>query len=144
MNSETEFIRSQLGDMALEHNEILYAERCYTALGHASKSQYLQKVNKLKKMVLQGSEYEGADYLVRAKLALLHHEWKVAKAILLQHDCISGIIQLCIECYRWKEAISVSENHHHPDSQLLHQRYSEWLLRTSQVHSTCVWDSFCM
>lgn len=65
-------------EAALYHKELAVAERCYAALGDVAKSRYIHKVNQAKDEVVQDVGIDGLDhYLVRAKLALLQHEWKV-------------------------------------------------------------------
>ncbi|XP_024359090.2 intraflagellar transport protein 172 isoform X4 [Physcomitrium patens] len=130
---ETEAMWKQLAEAALYHKELAVAERCYAALGDVSKARYVHKVSQAKDEVVQEVGIDGLDhYIVRAKLALLQHEWKVAETLLLEHGQVGKAIQMYTECHRWEEAISVAESQNHPDYASLKQGHYEWLLQTAQ------------
>lgn len=45
LNPETEAQWAQLAAVALEHEQLAVAERCYAALGDVAKARYLRKVS---------------------------------------------------------------------------------------------------
>ncbi|KAH9546077.1 hypothetical protein CY35_12G077400 [Sphagnum magellanicum] len=135
LTPEIEAMWKQLAEMALQHKELFVAERCYVVLGDVAKIRFLQKVSKMKMIVTQEQGVDGLDQpLIQSKLALLQHEWKIAKKLLLntEHDQVDHTIQMYIECHRWQEAIVVASSQNHPDVESLQKRHYEWLLQTGQ------------
>ncbi|CAM6098614.1 unnamed protein product [Calypogeia fissa] len=133
LTPETQAMWKQLSETALSHQELLVAEHCCAALGDVAKARFLRKVNKSAQAIIQVAGHDGKDhYFVQAKLALLHHQWKVAETFLLEHGHVAETIQMYTDCHRWKEAIAVAESHSHPDAENLRRSYFEWLLQTGQ------------
>ncbi|KAL2652215.1 hypothetical protein R1flu_020343 [Riccia fluitans] len=133
LTSETEAMWKQLSDTAFLHREYSIAENCYAALGDVAKARFMHKVNKTIQSVSRDTGTDGRDhYLVRAKLALLQHQWKVAEMLLLEHGHVAETIQMYTECHRWREAIAVAETQNHPDAESLKRNHFEWLLQTGQ------------
>ncbi|CAK9199445.1 unnamed protein product [Sphagnum troendelagicum] len=135
LTPEIEAMWKQLAETALQHKELFVAERCYVVLGDVAKIRFLQKVSKMKMIITQEQGVDGLDQpVIHSKLALLQHEWKIAKTLLLntEHDQVDHTIQMYIECHRWQEAIVVANSQNHPDVESLQKRHYEWLLQTGQ------------
>ncbi|XP_024531630.1 intraflagellar transport protein 172 [Selaginella moellendorffii] len=130
--AEIEAMWKQLAEKSFENMELAFAERCYAALGDVSKARYLHKVNKLIEASPPDQAVGADNYLVKAKLAVLQHQWKIAEGILLDHGSIAESIQMYTECHRWKEAIAVAKSQTYAGCEELQDRYFKWLLQTNQ------------
>ena len=57
--------------------------------------------------------YQGGDgshhYMVRAKLAILEKNFKMAESILLEQGHVDEAIEMYQELHKWDEAIAVAE-----------------------------------
>lgn len=133
LTPETEAHWQQLAELALEHNQIVTAERCYAALGDIAKSRFLHKVVKLAELAAKESGGDGySSYVVRAKLAQLSKQWPVAESLLLAQGRGPEAISMYQQAHRWEDAIRVAESLRHPDTNSLKHQYYDWLLETNQ------------
>lgn len=133
LTPETEAHWRQLAELALEHNQIVIAERCYAALGDIPKSRYLHKVVKLAEQAAKETGGDGYNsYVVRAKLAQLAKQWPVAESLLLNQGRGNEAIAMYQQAHRWEDAIRVAESLRHPDTASLKHQHYDWLLETNQ------------
>uniref|UniRef100_A0A674II76 Intraflagellar transport 172 n=1 Tax=Terrapene triunguis TaxID=2587831 RepID=A0A674II76_9SAUR len=85
MSTETEAMWKTLSRLALEAKQLHIAERCFSALGHVSKARFLHETNEIADQVAKEYGGDGTDYYqVRARLAMLEKNYKLAEMIFLE------------------------------------------------------------
>eukprot|EP00899_Mesostigma_viride_P028336 jgi/Mesvir1/8688/Mv02626-RA.1 len=136
LTPETEAMWQQLSKMALDEGELLIAERCFAALGDIAKARYLHKINKIREKVALEMGTSGMEHFqVKAKLALLQKQYKMAEMYLLEQGKVDETMQMYTDLHRWEEAIDVAEAKNHPDTDNLRRNHYQWLLQTGQEES---------
>uniref|UniRef100_A0A5F9DTR7 Intraflagellar transport 172 n=1 Tax=Oryctolagus cuniculus TaxID=9986 RepID=A0A5F9DTR7_RABIT len=76
---------------------------------------------------------EGTDfYQVRARLAMLEKNYKLAEMIFLEQNAIEEAMAMYQELHRWDECIAVAEAKGHPALEKLRRGYYQWLMDTKQ------------
>ncbi|XP_074392344.1 intraflagellar transport protein 172 homolog isoform X2 [Zonotrichia albicollis] len=107
MSTETEAMWKTLSRLALEARQLHIAERCFAALGNMAKARFLHETNVIADQAAQEHGGDGTDhYLVRARLAMLDKNYKLAEMIFLEQG--------------------------HPMLEKLRRGYYQWLLDTQQ------------
>lgn len=136
LTPETEAQWQQLAALALEHDQIGVAERCYAALGDVARARALHKVLKLAARSEGGADSSGGtgleSYTVRAQLAQLSKQWPVAESLLLAAGKVDAVIGMYQEAHKWEDAIRVADTSRHPDADTLKRSHYQWLLETAQ------------
>uniref|UniRef100_F6S4V7 Intraflagellar transport protein 172 homolog n=1 Tax=Ornithorhynchus anatinus TaxID=9258 RepID=F6S4V7_ORNAN len=133
MSSETEAMWKTLSKLALEAKQLHIAERCFSALGHVAKAQFLRKTNEIADRVSQEYGGEGTDfYQVRARLAMLEKNYKLAEMIFLEQNAVEEAMAMYQELHRWDDCIAVAEAKGHPALEKLRRGYYKWLMETQQ------------
>eukprot|EP00003_Mantamonas_plastica_P015802 TRINITY_DN2657_c1_g2_i19.p1 TRINITY_DN2657_c1_g2~~TRINITY_DN2657_c1_g2_i19.p1 ORF type:complete len:1260 (+),score=465.50 TRINITY_DN2657_c1_g2_i19:139-3918(+) len=134
LGPETEAMWSQLSDRALEEKQLHIAERCFAARGDIAKTYYLHQINTLIDELEEQSPgidaYE--NYRVRAKIAILNRQFKVAEAILLENGKIEDAMRMYLDLNRWDDCIALAESKNHPSVDRLRKDYFSHLLQTGQ------------
>uniref|UniRef100_A0A8C4PL37 Intraflagellar transport 172 n=1 Tax=Equus asinus TaxID=9793 RepID=A0A8C4PL37_EQUAS len=76
---------------------------------------------------------EGTDfYQVRARLAMLEKNYKLAEMIFLEQNAVEEAMDMYQELHRWDECIAVAEAKGHPALEKLRRGYYQWLMDTQQ------------
>ncbi|KAI9351150.1 hypothetical protein DFJ73DRAFT_789886 [Zopfochytrium polystomum] len=125
LTPETEAMWKSLSVLALKDQKILIAQRCYAALGDVAKARYIGNIADVQ-------ERMGDDYIVKARLAALDKQFKVAENIYLELGQTEEAMEMYQEMHRWNMAIRVAEQKNHPDVDQLKKNYMQWLLDSSQ------------
>ncbi|XP_062065144.1 intraflagellar transport protein 172 homolog [Lepus europaeus] len=133
MTPETEAMWKTLSKLALEAKQLHIAERCFSALGHVAKARFLHETNEIADQVSREYGGEGTDfYQVRARLAMLEKNYKLAEMIFLEQNAIEEAMAMYQELHRWDECIAVAEAKGHPALEKLRRGYYQWLMDTKQ------------
>ncbi|XP_059516265.1 intraflagellar transport protein 172 homolog [Myotis daubentonii] len=133
MTPETEAMWKTLSKLALEARQLHIAEWCFSALGHVAKARFLHETNKIADQVSQEYGGEGTDfYRVRARLAMLEKNYKLAEMIFLEQNAVEEAMNMYQELHRWDECIAVAEAKGHPALEKLRRGYYQWLMDTQQ------------
>ena len=133
LNAETEGMWLKLSEMALESKHLPVAEQCFAAIGDMAKAKYVGETRAAASAHAAEFGGDGMDAAgVRARLAVLNKQWKVAEAILLEQGKVNECIQMYTEAQRWKDAIDVADAKAHPDFEGLKRAHYQWLLNTRQ------------
>lgn len=125
MSPETEAMWKTLSQLALDAEQLHIAERCYAALGNVSRARYLRNV---KKVAQSGDE----GFRVKAKLAVLDKQFKVAESVYLEQGYVDDAMEMYQELHKWQDALSVAEAKNHPELELLRKNYFQHLTDTGQ------------
>lgn len=82
--------------------------RCYAALGDVAKARYLRETNKIASE--NGKLGDGRDfYMVRARIAELEKNFKLAESIFLESQAVNEAIEMYQSIYKFEEAIEIAE-----------------------------------
>ncbi|XP_015905887.1 intraflagellar transport protein 172 homolog [Parasteatoda tepidariorum] len=132
-SEETEDMWANLGKLALDSLNLQIAERCYAAVGDISKARYLRETISIANDAAANSGSDGYDfYQVRARLAIMTKDYKVAESIYVEQNKIEEAIQMYLDLHRWEDAIELAKVTDHPDLERLNETYFEWLQTTNQ------------
>uniref|UniRef100_A0A669PJU1 Intraflagellar transport protein 172 homolog n=1 Tax=Phasianus colchicus TaxID=9054 RepID=A0A669PJU1_PHACC len=133
MSTETEAMWKTLSKLALEARQLHIAERCFAALGNVAKARFLHETNAIADQAAQEHGGDGTDhYLVRARLAMLDKNYKLAEMIFLEQNATEEAMDMYQELHMWDECIVVAEAKGHPMLDKLRRGYYQWLLDTQQ------------
>uniref|UniRef100_A0A2K5WX28 Intraflagellar transport 172 n=1 Tax=Macaca fascicularis TaxID=9541 RepID=A0A2K5WX28_MACFA len=133
MTPETEAMWKTLSKLALEARQLHIAERCFSALGQVAKARFLHETNEIADQVSREYGGEGTDfYQVRARLAMLEKNYKLAEMIFLEQNAVEEAMGMYQELHRWDECIAVAEAKGHPALEKLRRSYYQWLMDTQQ------------
>ncbi|XP_034856689.1 intraflagellar transport protein 172 homolog isoform X2 [Mirounga angustirostris] len=133
MTPETEAMWKTLSRLALEARQLHIAERCFSALGHVAKARFLHETNEIADQVSREYGGEGTDfYQVRARLAMLEKNYKLAEMIFLEQNAVEEAMDMYQELHRWDECIAVAQAKGHPALEKLRRGYYQWLMDTQQ------------
>ncbi|XP_074197923.1 intraflagellar transport protein 172 homolog isoform X2 [Camelus bactrianus] len=133
MTPETEAMWKTLSKLSLEARQLHIAERCFSALGHVAKARFLHETNEIADQVSREYGGEGTDfYQVRARLAMLEKNYKLAEMIFLEQNAVEEAMDMYQELHRWDECIAVAEAKGHPALEKLRRGYYQWLMDTQQ------------
>ncbi|XP_062344303.1 intraflagellar transport protein 172 homolog isoform X2 [Cinclus cinclus] len=133
MSTETEAMWKTLSRLALEARQLHIAERCFAALGNMAKARFLHETNVIADQAAQEHGGDGTDhYLVRARLAMLDKNYKLAEMIFLEQNATEEAMDMYRELHMWDECIVVAKAKGHPMLEKLRRNYYQWLLDTQQ------------
>ncbi|XP_067026551.1 intraflagellar transport protein 172 homolog [Acropora muricata] len=153
MSLETEAMWKTLSHLVLEARQLHIAERCFAALGDASKAKTLQQINKIAEQSAEETQVRGSylhwiidclyDTFYRVEmeqtmsvfelqLAVLDKNFKLAESILLEHGYVDEAIEMYQELHKWDEAIAVAASKGHPELENLWAAHYQWLSETAQ------------
>ncbi|XP_058656852.1 intraflagellar transport protein 172 homolog isoform X2 [Ammospiza caudacuta] len=133
MSTETEAMWKTLSRLALEARQLHIAERCFAALGNMAKARFLHETNVIADQAAQEHGGDGTDhYLVRARLAMLDKNYKLAEMIFLEQNAPEEAMDMYQELHMWDECIVVAKAKGHPMLEKLRRGYYQWLLDTQQ------------
>uniref|UniRef100_A0A2K5S7U6 Intraflagellar transport protein 172 homolog n=1 Tax=Cebus imitator TaxID=2715852 RepID=A0A2K5S7U6_CEBIM len=106
---------------------------CFSALGQVAKARFLHETNEIADRVSREYGGEGTDfYQVRARLAMLEKNYKLAEMIFLEQNAVEEAMGMYQELHRWDECIVVAEAKGHPALENLRRSYYQWLMDTQQ------------
>ncbi|CAF93921.1 unnamed protein product, partial [Tetraodon nigroviridis] len=139
MSAEAEAMWKTLSRLALEAQQLHIAERCFAALGDVSTLRFLQQTNQIADKASQGVGGDGtASCEVRAHLAMLNGDFKLAEMHYLEQNAVDEVIEMYLELHMWDECIAAAEAKGHPELENLRKNYFQWLIQTGQYHKAGV------
>lgn len=134
MSPETEANWRTLAKVALEEQNVVIAERCYSALGDVAKATYLHKIIKMMDYYKKetGKENGLEYYKAQAHLAILDRQLYKAETIFLNQNEDEEAMEMYQELHKWNESIKIAEKRNHPDVKDFKANYFKWLIETNQ------------
>ncbi|KAI8902928.1 hypothetical protein BC833DRAFT_571194 [Globomyces pollinis-pini] len=133
MTTETEAMWKSLSNTALKDQKLSIAERCFAALGDVSRTKYIHSLNDiLEQANPDDPEMELDHYVIRAKLAVLERQFKVAETIYLEKGKVEEAMEMYQEMHKWDLSIKVAEMKNHPELDNLKRNYFQWLIDSGQ------------
>ncbi|TPX62114.1 hypothetical protein PhCBS80983_g00643 [Powellomyces hirtus] len=129
---ETEAMWKSLSQMALKDRNLIIAERCYAALGDVARTRYLHEVNEAANAVSVSHMEATEHYTIKARLAILDKQFKVAESIYLEQGKIEDAMFMYQELHKWNLSIKVAEAKNHPELENLKRNYFQWLINSGQ------------
>lgn len=122
-----------LANIAMVQQNLRVAQRCFAALGNASKTYYLWETIKIGEKYEEttgGSETQCPE--VRARLALLAGDLRMAERIYIDQGDIEAALQMYMKLRRWDDAIKLAERRGYPGLYELKEKQMAYLLETKQ------------
>ncbi|XP_055687572.1 intraflagellar transport protein 172 homolog [Lutzomyia longipalpis] len=123
-----------LANIALREKNLRVAQRCFAALGNASKTFYLAEVIKIADKYEEehqpGSGLECAE--VQARLALLNADLRTAERIYLEQGDIESALDMYKKLGRWTDAIKLAERRGYHGLKELEEAQMAYLLNSGQ------------
>ncbi|XP_058274743.1 intraflagellar transport protein 172 homolog [Hemibagrus wyckioides] len=133
MCDETEAMWKTLSKLSLEAQQLYIAERCFAALGNVSKARFLKKTNQLVDCISKEYGGDGKEhYKVKARLAMLDNNYKLAEMIYLEHDAVNEVMEMYQDLQMWDKCIAIAEAKGLPKEDSLRRSYFAWLMDTKQ------------
>jgi intraflagellar transport protein 172 len=133
LSPETEAMWRTLADLSLKAKQLHIAERCSAAVGDVAKASYLRELRKIASYAEAETGRDGTDHvMVRAKLAVLNKEFKLAESIFMEQGHIKEAMEMYQELHMWEESIGVAEAASHPELDTLKTNYFQHLMDTNQ------------
>ena len=134
LTPETEAMWKELQNAALEDKQLVVAQRCSAALGDIAKAQFLGAINADAKRAAaaEGGGNGLNNYAVKARLAMMDKQWKVAEGLLLENGQTDAAIQMYRDMQRLDQAVAVAASRQHESAENLRREHLEWLKATGQ------------
>ncbi|XP_078506239.1 intraflagellar transport protein 172 homolog [Lissotriton helveticus] len=133
MSLETEAMWKTLSKLALESRHLHIAERCFAALGDVAKARFLNETNAIADLAAKEYGGDGTEYYqVRARLAMLEKNYKLAEMIFLEQNAVIEAMEMYQELHMWDDCIAVAEAKNHPELENLKRSYYQWLTESQQ------------
>uniref|UniRef100_A0A8C5PFA7 IFT80/172/WDR35 TPR domain-containing protein n=1 Tax=Leptobrachium leishanense TaxID=445787 RepID=A0A8C5PFA7_9ANUR len=133
MSSETESMWRSLSKLCLESEHINVAERCFSALGDVAKAKFLHETYEMAEAMAGEHGGDGmAFYKVRARLAMLSKDYKLAEMIFLEQSAVMEAMEMYQELHMWENSISLAKAMGHPELENMRHRYLQYLTDSKQ------------
>ncbi|KAE8605809.1 hypothetical protein XENTR_v10015326 [Xenopus tropicalis] len=133
MSRETEAMWRRLAKLALEGRYLLIADRSYTALGNVARAKFLRETNRMAEEAAKEYGGDGTDYYqVRARLAVLEENFKLAEMIYLEQNDVLEAMKMYHDLHWWEEFIAVPGAKEHPEFETLRRSHLQYLTETHQ------------
>ncbi|KAL4649200.1 hypothetical protein GN956_G7681 [Arapaima gigas] len=133
MSPETEAMWRTLSKLSLEASQLHIAERCFAALGDVSKARFLNETNHIADRMAKEYGGDGTEhYQVKARLAMLDRNYKLAEMYFLEQNAIDEVMEMYQELHMWDDCIAVADTKGHRELDNLRRSYYQWLMETNQ------------
>ncbi|CAN9507987.1 unnamed protein product [Ophioblennius macclurei] len=130
---ETDTMWKMLSRLSVDAHQLHIAERCFAALGDVSTVRFLHQTNQIADSVQRQTGRVGVEhYQIRARLAALDQDFRLAEMIYLEQNAVDEAIQMFQELHMWECCIAVAEDKGHEDLPALRDSYYDWLTHTGQ------------
>lgn len=118
-----------LAGIALEKENLIVAQRCYAALGNVTGVLYIQETRDIAEKYEEETGGDGRDCPdVKARLALVNSDLRLAEQIYLEHGQLEKAIEMYKSLRRWDEAISLAQRRGYHKLEELRQDLMNYLL----------------
>ncbi|TKR80418.1 hypothetical protein L596_014494 [Steinernema carpocapsae] len=118
-----------LAQVAIEHSNLLVAQRCYAALNDIARVVFLQKTQEIAD---EAGEEGVQNYRVRARLEIMKKNFKEAERIYLEQNGLDEAIEMYQSLHQWEEALNLAAARNHPDLEKLKAKYYRNLFESGQ------------
>eukprot|EP01006_Ploeotia_vitrea_P031095 TRINITY_DN63406_c0_g1_i1.p1 TRINITY_DN63406_c0_g1~~TRINITY_DN63406_c0_g1_i1.p1 ORF type:complete len:1553 (+),score=958.06 TRINITY_DN63406_c0_g1_i1:271-4659(+) len=136
-DTNTDGMWNRLSQLALKQGNLHLAERCFAALGQASRALFMHKVNMGGMVDFDGDSENKNDASnnaddTRARLALLNRQFKQAEAIYLQQGRLDKAVDMYRKLHKWEDALQVARSRGHSEYHQLLKEYYDHLVNSGQ------------
>uniref|UniRef100_A0A1I7Y2L2 TPR_REGION domain-containing protein n=1 Tax=Steinernema glaseri TaxID=37863 RepID=A0A1I7Y2L2_9BILA len=129
-----------LAQVALEHRNLLVAQRCYAALNDIARVMFLQQTLE----IADEAGDEGVSHFrVRARLEIMKKNFKEAERIYLENNALDEAIEMYQSLHQWEEAINLATARNHPDLEQLKAKYYRNLFDSGQEEKAAEASCHC-
>lgn len=118
-----------LANITFNLQNLRVAQRCFAAQGSVSKAFQLGRIIKNYE---DGKDYHQQSHGVRANLALVNADFRVAEKEYLEQGDIQNVISMYQKFHRWNDAIKIANRRAYGDVNDLRENCIKYFLRTNQ------------
>lgn len=126
-----------LANIAMDRENLVVAQRCYAALGNVTRALYLQETREIAERYAQevgdtntgGGGVGGSECVeVKARLAMLKSDLRLAEQIYLEHGQLDRAIDMYKGLRRWDEAVALAQRRGYDKMTELRDEWMNYLL----------------
>lgn len=130
---EAEAMWQQLASLAIASGELIVAQRCAAATGNVALCKYLTQINDDRLHIEADHNINSTEhYSVRARLAILDKDLRLAEEELLSQGKVDDCILMYQNISKFDAAIRVAEQNRHSGAITMRKEYFQYLLDTNQ------------
>uniref|UniRef100_A0A915D9T4 IFT80/172/WDR35 TPR domain-containing protein n=1 Tax=Ditylenchus dipsaci TaxID=166011 RepID=A0A915D9T4_9BILA len=123
----------RLANLAMEHSQLMVAQRCYASLNDYARVRFLQETIEKAEIAAQQNGGDGLDnFEVRARLSMANKQYKQAERIYLENNALHDAIEMHQKLNNWEAAIDLAQAMHYPELEVLKGKYYRNLHETGQ------------
>uniref|UniRef100_A0A183CBP9 WD_REPEATS_REGION domain-containing protein n=1 Tax=Globodera pallida TaxID=36090 RepID=A0A183CBP9_GLOPA len=126
----------RLAQVALQHSQLMVAQRCYASLNDLVRVQFLQRTQMRAERQFGGpmeSEALASHFEVRARLAMMSKQFKMAERIYLENNSVAEAIAMWHKMGNWEQALDLARAVSWPELDQLRVQHEHWLEETGQM-----------
>ncbi|CAG9768133.1 unnamed protein product [Ceutorhynchus assimilis] len=132
-SSESDAMWHTLLAIAMKQQNLMLAERCFSAIGDISSSRYLQETLKLgQEFMEKHNENPSNSPQIWARLSILYGDLTTAENIYLEQGDIESAIEMYKKLHKWTEVLRLAEQRGYTHLQDLKTEYMSMLVSTGQ------------
>eukprot|EP00158_Paraphelidium_tribonemae_P009660 Partr_v1_DN28926_c0_g1_i3_m26019 putative intraflagellar transport 172 homolog (Chlamydomonas) len=112
---------------AVDAHDLLLMQRCYAGMCDIAGVRFIAGLLKsCEELEDKGVIDPGNHYSIKARLALLHNQYKLAESYYLEQGRIDDAMEMYQEIHQWDKAIQIAESRNHPNLMDLKANYQSW------------------
>lgn len=116
-----------LANISMQRQNLIVAQRCYAALGNVTRVLYLQNTREI------AERFEADCPEVKARLALLNSDLRLAEQIYLSHGQLESAIEMYKGLRRWDEASALAQRRGYHKIDELKEELMNYLLTSGET-----------
>lgn len=121
-----------LANISLQRQNLVVAQRCYAALGNVTRVLYLQRTREIEEQYEKEGGIGSECAEVKARLALLNSDLRLAEQIYLEHGKLESAIEMYKDLRRWDEAIALAQRRGYHKLAELKEDFMGYLLTSGE------------
>lgn len=118
-----------LANISMQKENLIVAQRCYAALGNVTRVLYVQETREIEEKFIEtmGGGF-GECPEVKARLALLNSDLRLAEQIYLDHGDLESAIEMYKTLRRWDDALALATRRGYHKLEALKEELMNYLL----------------
>ncbi|XP_050306348.1 intraflagellar transport protein 172 homolog [Anthonomus grandis grandis] len=119
--------------IAVKQQNLVLAERCFSALGDVSSAHFLQEtMNVGREFFEKHKENPNNSPQIWARLSILYGDLSTAENIYLEQGDIEGALDMYKRLHKWQDVLRLADQRHYPKLSELKSEYMQMLNATAQ------------
>ncbi|KAL3102659.1 hypothetical protein niasHT_029470 [Heterodera trifolii] len=126
----------RLAQVALQHGQLMVAQRCFASLNDIVRVQFLQQTQMRAERQFGGpmeAEALAEHFEVRARLAMIAKQFKMAERIYLENNATAEAIAMWQRMGNWDQALELAKAVNWAEFDQLRAKHQLWLEETGQM-----------